>query len=128
VSDAERAARYRARRDARRDAETAALAAQIAELSAHVAERDEEIADLRTRTAERDRTEPLPVPVDATLLRTLAPLMLGIPITPEGIASLAALGWLDPHAGRNPEAVAEAIVALAGAALDAGLRPERTSG
>jgi hypothetical protein len=42
-----------------------------------------------------------------------------LPISVEGIAELARLGWIEPQDCRNPAVVAAAVIDLADAALDA---------
>jgi hypothetical protein len=56
-------------------------------------------------------------------LRRRGRVRLNLDIAPEGIAGLVALGWLDPRYRGDPTAVPGAIIDLANAALDAGLRP-----
>jgi hypothetical protein len=46
-----------------------------------------------------------------------------VSVTPEALAELVALGWLDRRKCRHPRVLAHAITGLASAALDAGLRP-----
>jgi hypothetical protein len=50
-------------------------------------------------------------------------VVLRLPISPEGIAELARLGWITLRDGRDPQAVADATIDLADAALGARLRP-----
>ena len=45
-----------------------------------------------------------------------------VPITPEGVADLVRLGWLDRRACRAPAPIAAAVADLASIALVAGLR------
>jgi hypothetical protein len=49
--------------------------------------------------------------------------VLGLPISREEIAGLAQLGWIAPRDCRDPAALANAVIDLANAALDARLRP-----
>jgi hypothetical protein len=49
--------------------------------------------------------------------------VLQLRISPEGIAGLAQIGWIAPRDCRDPAVVADAIIDLADAALDARLRP-----
>jgi len=58
-----------------------------------------------------------------TALRARGRIMLRLAISPEGIAELTLLGWLAPHDCRDPDALADAVIYLADAALAAGLRP-----
>jgi hypothetical protein len=65
-----------------------------------------------------------PVPtLGATLYAVRRPMMAHISVMPEGIAGLVSRGWLEARQIRNPVSLADAIVDLANAALDAGLRP-----
>jgi hypothetical protein len=48
-----------------------------------------------------------------------------VPIAPEGVAELVRLGWLDRRQCRQPAVLTDALIDLANAALDAGLRPGR---
>lgn len=57
-------------------------------------------------------------------LRRRGVVRLNLEIALEGIAGLVALGWLDPRRSADPAAVPDAVVDLANAALDAGLRPQ----
>jgi hypothetical protein len=64
--------------------------------------------------------------VDPALLANLrrrGQMVLRLPIAPEGIADLVALNWLDRRYSGIPAAVADAVIGLASAALNRGLRP-----
>jgi hypothetical protein len=68
-------------------------------------------------------------PVDPALLAALrarGAMRLKVPIAPAGIIGLIAAGWLDRRACRDPAAVADALIELCNAALDARLQPEQT--
>lgn len=93
------------------------------------------IADLRNGAGEActlrlGRLHPVPLgPADPALLaalRRLGAIVVRVPIAPEGIAELVRLGWLDigQRLIVRPTSVADAIVKIANAALDAGLRPD----
>jgi hypothetical protein len=56
-------------------------------------------------------------------LRLRGLLSVTVTITPEGIADLVGLNWLNQRSCRDAAAVADAITGLASAALDAGLQP-----
>jgi hypothetical protein len=58
-------------------------------------------------------------------LRRLGRVVLRVPIAPEGVAELVLLGWLDRRQCRQPAVLADVLIDLANAALDAGLRPGR---
>ena len=67
-----------------------------------------------------------PHPVDPALLDALhkrGRIELRVPIGPEGIVQLICLGWVDRHQCRQPAILADVLIDLANAALDAGLRP-----
>jgi hypothetical protein len=75
---------------------------------------------------------PAPVPprdphtVDPALLDALrrrGRIDLVVPIGAEGIARLIYLGWVDRDQCRQPAILADVLIDLANAALDAGLRP-----
>jgi hypothetical protein len=67
-----------------------------------------------------------PDPALVAALRARGALRLTVPIAPEGIIALVAAGWLDRRACRDPAAVADALVELCNAALNACLQPEQT--
>jgi hypothetical protein len=50
-------------------------------------------------------------------------MVLRLPISPEGIARLARLGWAAPRDCHHAAAVTDAVIHIADAALDTGLRP-----
>jgi hypothetical protein len=67
--------------------------------------------------------------VDPALVAALGvpgPMMLRLPIAPEGIGALVRLGWLVPRDCRDATAVAETVVDACDAELDADLPPEQT--
>lgn len=90
--------------------------------------------DLRNGTEEACTLPPrkelpidtLPDPALVAALRRRGRTKLELPIEPEAILDLAALGWMDCRQCLNPGVVADAVVDLASAALDAGLRPGDT--
>jgi hypothetical protein len=51
-----------------------------------------------------------------------------VPIAPEGVIALVAAGWLGRRQCGDPAAVAAAVIELADAALDLGVRPPITEG
>jgi hypothetical protein len=67
-----------------------------------------------------------PDPALLAALRTRGRMRLTVTIAPEGIAELARLGWLARRDCRDPAAMADAVVSLADAALDTGLRAGAT--
>jgi hypothetical protein len=90
------------------------------------------IADLRNGTGEACTLPPREKPPIDTgaadhaflaALRRRGTMVLRLPISPEGIADLVALNWLDRHNCGYPASVADAVVHLATEALDARLRP-----
>ena len=50
-------------------------------------------------------------------------LQLELSIAPDGILDLCRLGWLDPDAAQDSEAVVDAVAELTNAALSVRLRP-----
>jgi len=59
------------------------------------------------------------------MLRGLGRVVVQVPLEPEGIAELVRLEWLDRRQCRQRTTLADALIDLANAALDAGLRPGR---
>jgi hypothetical protein len=62
-------------------------------------------------------------PVLLAALRRHGQVVLQVPISPEGVVELLRLGWLDRRQYWQPAALADVIIDLANAALDARLRP-----
>jgi hypothetical protein len=63
---------------------------------------------------------------DSALLaawRRRGQMVLRLPIAPEGIADLVAFNWFDRRCCGDPAAAADAVIDLASAALDGGLKP-----
>jgi hypothetical protein len=50
-------------------------------------------------------------------------MMVRVQVSPQGIGELVRLNWLDVRQIQSPAAVADAVVEVANAALDAYLRP-----
>jgi hypothetical protein len=90
------------------------------------------IADLQNVAAEactRLQREKKPGPLQGhdpallAALKRLGPIVIGVPVGPEGIAELVDLGWLDRGSCRHSADLADAVIDLATAALAAGMRP-----
>ena len=90
------------------------------------------IADLRNGAGEACtlplREEPPidtgpPDPAFLAALRRRGTMFLRLPVSPEGIADLVALNWLDRRNCGYPASVADAVIDLATEALDARLQP-----
>jgi hypothetical protein len=64
-------------------------------------------------------------PALLAVLRRLGAVVIRVPIAPEGIAEMVHLGWLDLRQCRQPAVLADVLIDLANAALDARLRPGR---
>jgi hypothetical protein len=50
-------------------------------------------------------------------------IVVQLDITADGVRALQLFGWLSPADGSNPNAIGEAVLASASAALTKGLRP-----
>jgi hypothetical protein len=79
------------------------------------------VPDSRTPSPLRDMRSVDPALLDA--LHKRGRVELQVPIGAEGIARLICLGWLDRSECRQPALLADVLIDLANAALDAGLRP-----